>query len=154
MKFIFNRFYQSAPLYGAMLITSFLSSNAIFAQDNLSPCYFGGQLVYEVKSLNDQHEQFYCEMKPAHGNTEHSRLLNSRVLFYNFGAMVTGFDSRGLFKSNAAELNQFYFDAFHDTERKFAGIKGYVCAILPKGSEINCRSGKGGRNDRITGPYG
>jgi len=117
-------------------------SSNIYANE----CPAGGVVVYRFNNLDTTHEQFNCALGdklPA----------NKQVILYNYAEMTSGFDLRGTLRiENLAELNQYYFDNFHDTDKKYNKISGHICAVSD--FPLNCSQGTGGMADRFVGTYG
>lgn len=102
-----------------------------------------GQAVLEFTKTDFSHEQFYCT-------------ISGPTTFYNIGEMMSGFTQQGtfraLFPEDVKEVNQYYFDAFHDPEPRYKGQPGLLCASSK--AKVECHMGKGNRQKQFGGSYG
>lgn len=91
---------------------------------------------------------FYCTIVPDLQHPTSRKFSDDavRVIMMNYGQMIRKFNNLGILDTNAHDINQYAFTAYHDPARVYKNQNGFVdVLVLWPAYQVTCQAGTGGR---------
>jgi hypothetical protein len=108
-------------------------------------CAAGGEVLWKFSRTDNVHEQFHCQVSKGYEDFA----KNKQIIFYNEGEMSSGFDERGTLRvGTISDLDNYYFDNYHDPASRFEGLIGYICYVAD--FPLDCKPHTGNRKQVFT----